>query len=115
MFQRLRDRFERRQNWPTASASISSVEYITSSRGDPAGFYEAAYSFWVDGHVYGGEYVTDYDVKTDDTIDIRYNPKDPNINFNPEDDFVYQHGLPSVLAIAGVVVAIAIGLFLLNR
>ena len=115
MFERLRNRYVGRHDWPIASASICAVEHTAGGRGDPDGYYDVVYSFWIDGHIYGGEYSSRYELKKDETIDVRYNPQDPNINFNPDSDFVYQHGLPSVFAIAGVVVALVIGLVLLNR
>jgi hypothetical protein len=115
MFEHLRNRFAGRRSWPVASASISSAEHREGGRGNPDGYFYVAYSFWIDGHIYGGEYSTRYEMQKDDTIEVRYNPKDPNINFNPESDFIYQHGLPSVFAVAGVGIAIATGLFLINR
>ena len=115
MFDRLRSRYVGRHDWPSVTASVCSSEHRDGGRGNPDGYYQVEYSFWIDGHIYGGEYSTRYEPQKDETVDVRYNPKDPNINFNPESDFVYQHGLPSVFAIAGVVVAIVTGLFLLNR
>jgi hypothetical protein len=115
MFERLRNRYASRQDWPVASASLCSSEHRAGSRGDPDGYYDVVYTFWIDGHIYEGRYSSRYDLNKDDTIAIRYNPQDPNINFNPEYDFLYQNGVPLIAVLAGIVVAIAGVVFLVNR
>ena len=103
------------------TASVCSTEFHTGTRNSPAHF-DVIYTFWIDGHIYEGEFHAPADSgydpgswKKDDSIEVLYCPSDSNISFNPDFDFVYQHGLPSVFAIAAVAVAVAIGLFLLNR
>jgi len=115
MFERLRNRYAGRHDWPIASASISCSEHRAGGRGDPDGYYAVAYSFWIDGHIYGGEYSTRYEVKEDETIAIRYNPQDPNINFNPEYDFLYQNKVPLIAVLAGAMIAIDGVVLVLSR
>jgi hypothetical protein len=115
MFEGLKNRFAGRHDWPIVSASVSSAEHREGGRGNPDGYYDIAYSFWVDGHIYGGEYNSRYEMKKDETLDIRYNPKDPDINFNPESDFVYQHGLMPIF-LAGAAGLLVMGVFIaINR
>ena len=115
MFERLRNRYAGRHDWPIASASICSTELRAGGRGDPDGYYDVVYSFWIDGHIYGGEYSSRYDPEKDETIDVRYNPQDPNINFNPDYDFLYKNGVTPIAVLIGVVIAIAGIVLLWNR
>jgi hypothetical protein len=122
MFDRLRTQYVGRHNWPNVTASVSSTEFHEGTRSQPHGYYDVIYTFWIDGHIYEGEYSESatgqgvpFYLKKDDPIEVLYCPSDPNINFNPDFDFIYQHGLTSVFVIAGVVVAAVAVTLILNR
>ena len=121
MFERLKSRYVGRHDWPSVTASVCSTEFHAGTRNSPA-HLDVLYTFWIEGHIYEGEFQapadSDYDPgswKKDDAVEVLYCPSDPNISVNPDFDFVYQHGLPSVFAIGGVVIAIVLGLFMLNK
>lgn len=103
------------------TACVCSTEFHSGTRNSPA-HLDVIYTFWIDGHIYEGEFSapvgSDYDPsswKKDDTVEVLYCPSDPNISIYPDFDFIYQHGLPFVFAIAGILAAGVIGLFALNR
>jgi len=120
MFDRLKHRYLGRRRWPVAAASVSSVEFRTSNR-DGSTSYSVVYTFWIDGHIYEGEYIevaeqgTHPDSKKDDPVEIRYNVSDPNLNFNPDFDILYQNGPTPILVVGGVVIGIVVVVIMLRR
>jgi hypothetical protein len=93
--------------WPWTDATVFS--YII---GEPArnNFrrIELSYSFWLEGHIYSGVAVWDEAnpgvYRKDDTIQIQYNPSDPNQSYFPERESI---GTAFYLALIAAAVAMA--------
>ena len=64
MFDRLRARYVGRDNWPNVTASIASSQFYAGTRNSPS-HVDVIYTFWLDGHIYEGEFQapadSDYD------------------------------------------------------
>ena len=114
MFERLLSRYRGRHDWPSVTASIASATRYYD--GKNAYHDEVIYTFWLAEHIYSGKYDaaaqngTPYYLNPNDTLTIAYNPKAPNINFNPYVDLIYQYGVKPFLI--GGVALLAIIIFL---
>jgi hypothetical protein len=118
MLQELRKKYIRRRTWPETTATVSGVEFQFNGQRNSYGDFYVSYTFWIDGHIYGGAYTesaqgpqTPYYLKKDDPIDICYNREDPNLNFNPVVDMIYQHGFKAIIfgsALAIVLIALVV-------
>jgi len=123
MFDRLRIRYVGRHDWPSVTASVCSTEFhIGNGKNQPQGYYDVVYTFWIDGHIYEGKYReaadgldAPYRLKKDDPVEVLYCPSDPNINFNPDFDFIYQNGLTPVFVAVGAAIAIAVVAIVLKK
>jgi len=115
MFDRLISRLHGTHDWPSITASVTSVTFRSSARN--LSYYDVSFAFWVEGHIYSGTYTEgvegSYYLKTTDPITVLYNPKDPNINFNPDVDTFYNYGFKPFLMIAIFIAAFGLLAFLI--
>jgi hypothetical protein len=118
MLDRLISRFHGTHDWPSVTGSVTSVTFRSSARN--VSFYDIFFSFWVEGHIYSGSYTEGvegaYYLKPQDPVTILYNPRDPNINFNPDVDSLYIYGFKPFLIGAAILLAIiAFFVFMMAR
>jgi hypothetical protein len=79
-----------RDQWPAATGFVYSAEWRgLSGQGDsPVGYYDVVFSYRVNDQLYSGRFsdygmeVEDY-LHKDDTIEIRYDPSNPEKNYYP--------------------------------
>ncbi len=102
-----------RDKWLPATARVYSSEYgdLPEQINSSSGYYTVVYSYSVDGELYTGKFV-DFGradqsyLKRDDTVEIRYDPRDPAKSYYPE--LRTQTNFRSVCAGAGAALAVIV-------
>jgi hypothetical protein len=104
-----------RDRWPAATATVFSVDWITRSQLDTSfGHYRVVVTYSVEGDNHTGKFV-DFGLQDDecfhrgDTLQIRYNPKQPSKFYYP--DLRTQSRFRLICFVIGVLLAIVVMLF----
>jgi hypothetical protein len=100
-------KLHRAQKWPWTDAVVFDYQVQLGRKDSRA---ELRYSFWIEDHVYSGVAVWDEldnqdpeQYRKDDTIQIQYNPADPNQSYFPEKESI---GTVFYLTLTGAVFAL---------
>jgi hypothetical protein len=79
-----------KDRWPKTTATVYSSDFTTrQERDSPVGHYHVVISYEVNGETYGGRFV-DFGLESEeyfhrgDTVEIRYNPKNPTKFYYPD-------------------------------
>ncbi|HEV2470453.1 MAG TPA: DUF3592 domain-containing protein [Candidatus Sulfotelmatobacter sp.] len=83
-------RWTGKDQWPKTTATVYSCDFSTrQERDSPVGHYHVVISYTVAGEIYTGRFVdfglqSEEDFHRGDTLEIRYNPKNPSKFYYPD-------------------------------